>query len=95
VDVAGARAPHDGSGSKSGVSALAQGNDWLGVAIEARVEPAMDAWWAPIETVSNSEDGFERAYQGSALLLSTVVELEPGQAWSLRLAQRVTIAREP
>ena len=24
-----------------------------------------DAWWAPIETVSNSEDGFERVYQGS------------------------------
>ena len=29
------------------------------------VDPAADAWWAPIETVSNSEDGFERVYQGS------------------------------
>ncbi len=40
-------------------------------------EPA-DVWWAPVETVSNSEAGFERVYQGAGLLLS----------WPLRLAGR-------
>ena len=32
-------------------------------------EPA-DLWWAPVETVSNSEGGFERVYQGAGMLVS-------------------------
>ena len=40
-------------------------------------EPA-DAWWAPVETISNSENGFERVYQGSGLLLSWPLRLGPG-----------------
>ncbi|HEV2006927.1 MAG TPA: alpha-amylase/4-alpha-glucanotransferase domain-containing protein [Candidatus Limnocylindrales bacterium] len=80
-EIDGQRAGHDGSGAAEGIERLAQGNDWLGVRIDTRISPACDAWWAPIETVSNSEDGFERVYQGSALLTSWVVDLEPGQEW--------------
>ena len=43
--------------------------DWyLGVVIRITATPA--AWWwiAPIHTVSQSEDGFERVYQGSMIL---------------------------
>jgi hypothetical protein len=86
------RSSHDGSGSRTGITALAQGNDWLGVAVETSVEPAADAWWAPIETVSNSEDGFERVYQGSALLLSWPVELAPGATWHVAIEHRATVA---
>ena len=57
-------------GEASGVETIGYGNDWVGIAVEARPEPAADAWWSPIETVSNSEAGFERVYQGSALLVS-------------------------
>jgi hypothetical protein len=88
------RSRHDGSGSASGVTELAQGNDWLGVAVATRAEPAADAWWAPIETISNSEDGFERVYQGGALLLSWAVELEPGGRWSARVDHRASVAAE-
>ena len=34
-------------------------------------------WWAPVETVSNSEGGFERVYQGSGLLVSWPLALPP------------------
>ena len=91
-DVAGDRARHDGSGAASAISSLAQGNDWLGVAVTTSVEPAADAWWAPIETVSNSEDGFERVYQGGALLVSWPVELAPGATWSVRVEHRAAVA---
>jgi 4-alpha-glucanotransferase len=93
-DVGGERARHDGTGARAGIEGLAQGNDWLGVAVSTRVSPAADAWWAPIETVSNSEDGFERVYQGSALLLSTPVELAPGSSWSMRVDHRVEVAAD-
>jgi hypothetical protein len=91
-DVDGRRERHDGSGASSEVSQLAQGNDWLGVSVTTSVEPAADAWWAPIETISNSEDGFERVYQGSALLVSWPVALQPGSSWSVRVEHHAAIA---
>ena len=93
-EVDGQRAGHDGSGTAAGIEGLAQGNDWLGVRIDTRISPACDAWWAPIETVSNSEEGFERVYQGSALLLSWVVDLEPGQQWLGSVEHRVATERD-
>ena len=47
----------------------------IGVSVTTTIDVPADAWWAPIETISNSEDGFERVYQGSALLLSWPVRL--------------------
>ncbi len=70
------------------------GNDWVGVAVEARPEPAADAWWSPIETISNSESGFERVYQGSALLFSWPVRLAPGETRRFSVTQRVNVARD-
>jgi hypothetical protein len=43
--------------------------DWyLGVSIHITVEPAATWWITPIHTVSQSEDGFEKVYQGSMIL---------------------------
>jgi hypothetical protein len=92
--VEGARTRHDGSGSATQVGELAQGNDWLGIAVATHAEPAADAWWAPIETISNSEDGFERVYQGSALLLSWPVELQAGGRWSAAIEHLAHVAAE-
>ena len=91
-DLAGARGAHDGSGAAQGVSEVGQGNSWLGVDIRTSVEPAADAWYAPIETVSNSEAGFERVYQGSALLLSWPVSLPPTGRWSVTVEHHATVA---
>jgi hypothetical protein len=93
-DVAGRRSAHDGSGRAQGIDAIGFGNDWVGVAVTARPEPAADAWWSPIETVSNSESGFERVYQGSALLFSWPVRLEPGEVRRVALRQVVAVARD-
>jgi 4-alpha-glucanotransferase len=91
-EAAGHHDRHDGHGTASDIEQLAQGNDWLGVSIATHVEPAADAWWAPIETISNSESGFERVYQGSGLLLSWPVTLEPGASWSVDVEHRATVA---
>ncbi len=93
-DLRGERTAHDGSGTARGVDAIGFGNDWVAVAVTARPEPAADAWWSPIETVSNSESGFERVYQGSALLLSWPVRLEPGAARRFAVRLKVAVARD-
>jgi len=80
--VKGVRSSHDSAGATSGVTELEQGNDWLGVRVKMTVGKPADAWHAPIETVSNSEAGFERVYQGSALLLSWPITIPAGGRWS-------------
>jgi hypothetical protein len=61
------------------------------VAVETLVDGPATAWISPIETVSNSEAGFELVYQGSSVVLVRPIALGPGEAASMRLDQRVTI----
>ena len=87
-EVGGTRSPHDGRGSADRIDNIAQGNDDIGIRVMSSMAGA-DAWWSPIETVSNSEDGFERVYQGSGLLLSWPVTLRPGERWSQTITNTV------
>jgi hypothetical protein len=93
-EVGGVRRPHDASGDGAAITELGQGNDWIGLEITTRPAPAADAWWAPIETVSNSDNGFERVYQGSALLLSWPVTLEPGSEVTVVVEHAVTVTTD-
>jgi hypothetical protein len=67
-DIGGARTGTTSAGTASEVTDFEQGNDYVGVAVASTLSRPADAWWAPVETVSNSESGFERVYQGSGLL---------------------------
>ena len=75
----GARSAHDAAGNLISATHIAFGNDYEGVRIQAEIEPAARLTWYPVETVSNSEGGFERAYQGSSLLFRWPVSLAPGE----------------
>jgi alpha-amylase len=92
-ELGGDRFAHDASGSAADVTTIAQGNDFIGVSVASTTTTA-DAWFAPIETVSNSEDGFERVYQGSGLLLSWPVQLASGERWSRSITNVVTTTRD-
>jgi Alpha-amylase/alpha-mannosidase len=91
-DIAGTRSAHDGTGSATGIDHVEQGNDWLGVRVRTTTDTPADAWHAPIETISNSEAGFERVYQGSALLLSWLVDIPPGGSWSATIAHQAQVS---
>ena len=91
-EVGGTRTRHDATGAAAAVDRLGQGNGWLGLELETLVAPAADAWYAPIETVSNSEAGFERVYQGSALLLSWAIRLEPEALFTATIQHRAKVA---
>ena len=76
---AGERTAHDVRGEVASAGSVAFGNDYESVRIEASLEPAARLTWFPVETVSNSEGGFERVYQGSSLLFRWPVSLAPGE----------------
>ncbi len=51
---------------------------WMNVALVVRCEPAATLWRFPIETVSQSEGGFEKTYQGSSVSLIWPFTIEAG-----------------
>jgi 4-alpha-glucanotransferase len=79
-EVGGVRSAHDGSGSAKGVVTLRAGNDDLGLILATTLEPAADAWWYSIDTVSLSEDGLQLTHQGSCLSFLWPLRLAPGES---------------
>jgi alpha-amylase len=65
-------------------------DEWLGVRATLRWSPGAELAWGPVETVSVSEAGFERIYQGTALLLAWPVPPEgaPEMRVGLEVSER-------
>ncbi len=61
-------------------------DEWLALAATLRWERPATLGWAPVETVSLSEAGLERIFQGSSLLLAWPLALDPGEDWEARVS---------
>jgi 4-alpha-glucanotransferase len=70
------------------VTSLRVVDEWQKAAVALEAPAARSLWIAPIETVSESEDGFERIYQGSQIAAVWPVELASGAEWKARLILR-------
>ena len=70
-------------------------DEWQNVAAAIEAPSAAHFWISPIETVSESEEGFERVYQGSQILLVWPVELVAGVDWRADVTLRIEPARAP
>jgi alpha-amylase len=53
-------------------------DEWSGIGIDMILPPGSDLWRFPIETVSQSEEGLERTYQGTTFLVHWKIALKPG-----------------
>ncbi len=60
-------------------------DEWQKASLHLAAAGAREFWVSPIDTVSESEDGFERIYQGSQLLAVWPVELAQDGEWRGRL----------
>ena len=59
--------------------------NWLNMEIGLELSKAARFLWFPIETVSNSEAGFESIYQGSCLVCLWSLDLAPGASWDVQI----------
>jgi 4-alpha-glucanotransferase len=62
---------------------------WQRLRITLQAPTAQHFWVAPIETVSESEEGFERVYQGSQILAVWYPDLSTAKMWKANLTWRV------
>jgi alpha-amylase len=87
-------ARHDSAG-RADATGLRFGNERQGVDIALKTTPPAAAAWSPIETVSNSEAGFEKVYQGSCLLLRWPLQTVPGENSTFRASFSATQSTLP
>jgi alpha-amylase len=92
--IEGRRIAHDESINAVSIERLRSGNELVGVALETVADGPVEAWISPIESVSNSESGFELVYQGSCVLLHRQIELAPGGSATIRVEQRATVTAD-
>ncbi|MGB8837083.1 MAG: alpha-amylase/4-alpha-glucanotransferase domain-containing protein, partial [Candidatus Acidiferrales bacterium] len=76
-------------GAATPASELRIVDEWQGISVTLSAPGARDFWIAPIETVSESEEGFERIYQGSQIIAVWPVELASGAEQQFQLAMKV------
>jgi 4-alpha-glucanotransferase len=65
---------------------------WQNVAVEIDARGANQIWVAPIETVSESEEGFERVYQGSQILAVWDAQIYSGKPWTCEATLHIKTA---
>jgi alpha-amylase len=62
------------------IQILGMRDEFCGFELQLKYSPAVELWRFPVETVSQSEEGFESVYQGSCIAGRWRVQLEPGQS---------------
>ena len=70
-------------------------DEWQNIAVTIEAPGAQELWIAPIETISESEEGFERVYQGSQILAVWPLELTAAKPWTGEISLAVEAARKP
>jgi alpha-amylase len=74
--------------SHAGVTRVAFVDDWAGRRLEIECDRPAQLHRAPIDTVSLSESGAERVFQGVESRWTFPVTLEPGEPWSVAFTVR-------
>ncbi len=64
-------------------------DEWNKMKVVLKTDRSCNLWRFPLETVSLSESGFEKVFQGSCLLLYWPSELEPGRKFMVSIELRI------
>ena len=64
--------------SRTGVKSVGMTDGWARFTVRISSSDKFSAWMFPVETVSQSEGGFERTYQGSCILIHNAISIPPG-----------------
>ncbi|MFQ5770187.1 MAG: alpha-amylase/4-alpha-glucanotransferase domain-containing protein [bacterium] len=60
-------------------------DEWLGLRLALKVEKSATIWRFPIETISQSEAGFEQVYQSSVVFPNWKFQLDANASWETQL----------
>ncbi|HEX8199547.1 MAG TPA: alpha-amylase/4-alpha-glucanotransferase domain-containing protein, partial [Isosphaeraceae bacterium] len=75
------------------VAGLTLADEWLDLGIGLRWSRPAGLWCFPVETVSQSESGFEGVYQSSAVIPHWIVTADESRRWEVRISWTLDRAR--
>jgi alpha-amylase len=76
-------------GETNNVSRVSLVDEWLKLKLTLDFEQPAILWRAPVETVSQSEAGFERVYQSSMVMPLWRISLGPGRSWEVEITVKI------
>jgi 4-alpha-glucanotransferase len=77
-------------GALNDVETFGMRDDWHKFQLSLSFSTKTSLWRFPVETISQSEDGFERTYQGSCLLAHQKLNLPPGHSFEQNLVLTIS-----
>jgi len=77
------------SGEEKGVRQMGLKDEWMKLDIRLNFDRDTTVWRFPIETISQSEGGFERVYQSSAVFPNWKIKLKSGESWKTEINQNI------
>ncbi|MBI5078820.1 DUF1926 domain-containing protein, partial [Candidatus Saganbacteria bacterium] len=78
-----------GFGSLENVKTVKIVDEWKGFSVSLQADKPAFLWRFPVETVSQSESGFEKIYQSSVVFPNWKFTLGPGEKWSTGITLRI------
>ncbi len=76
-------------GETNNVKQVSLVDEWLKLRLTLMFSRSASLWRAPVETVSQSEAGFERVYQSSMVMPIWRLSLLPGKSWEAEIRVKV------
>jgi alpha-amylase len=76
-------------GETNNVRQVSLVDEWLKLSVVLAFSQPSILWRAPVETVSQSEAGFERVYQSSMVMPLWRISLGPGKTWEMEITIRI------
>jgi len=64
-------------------------DEWLKIDVQLQFDHPTTVWRFPVETISQSEAGFERVYQSSVVVPNWKIQLQPQAEWSVEIHQKI------
>lgn len=88
ISIGGGRRRKLGESGREAAAPVLVGDLWRGVAVEIEAAGAEEVWFAPLYSVSRSERGYEKVFQGSAVMPAARVGADGSCSMTLSLRLR-------
>lgn len=72
-------------GESDKVTGMGMADHWLNVNVNLQFDRPATVWRHPVETISLSEEGFERVYQQSCIFPHWKISLKPNESWRVNI----------
>lgn len=74
-------------GAVDAVQRMGLKDEWMRIDVQLQFSVPATVWRFPVETISQSEGGFERVYQSSVVIPNWKIRLKPAERWYVKIKQ--------